>query len=182
MVGEKPKKGRVEVDDKGIFLRIIIPSKKNIFLVLFLCGWFGFWSIPETDIIKDLVQMTQDKGFELFPLFWLMAWTIVGAMVFLVIIWIIAGNEVITLSPLMIKIERKAYGIGLSKEYALSEVRNFRIQVGGESIYSEMEAWGFGSGRFAFDYELKTVKFASGIGEEEAVYLLKLFKKKGIKI
>jgi hypothetical protein len=45
-----------------------------------------------------------------------------------------------------------------------------------------MEAWGFNSGRFAFDYELKTVKFASGIGEEEAVYLLKLFKKKGIKL
>jgi hypothetical protein len=182
MAVEKPAEGRAKVDDKGIFLQIIIPSKKNIFLVLFLCGWFGFWSIPETDIIKGLVQRTQDKGFELFPLFWLMAWTVVGAMVFLVIIWIIAGNEVITLSPLMIKIERKAYGIGLSKEYALSEVRNFRIQVGGEPIYSEMEAWGFNSGRFAFDYELKTVKFASGIGEEEAVYLLKLFKKKGIKL
>jgi hypothetical protein len=181
MVWEKPKKGRVEVNEKGIFLQIIIPSKKNIFLVLFLCGWFGFWSIPETDIIKDLVQGTQDKGFELFPLFWLMAWTVVGALVLLVIIWILAGNEVITLSPLTLKIERKVYGVGLSKEYSLSEVRNFRIQMGDKSVYSEMEVWGFVGGRLAFDYELKTVKFASGIDEEEAGYLLDVFNKKGIK-
>jgi hypothetical protein len=181
MVGEKPKNGRMKVDDKGIFLRIIIPSKKNIFLVLFLCGWFGFWSIPETDIIKDLVRGTQDKGFELFPVFWLMAWTVVGFMVLLMIIWILAGNEVITLSTLTLKIERKAYGIGLSKEYFLSEVRNLRIQMGDESMNSEMEAWGFVGGRLAFDYELETVKFASGINEEEAVDLLKLLNKKGIK-
>ena len=182
MAVEKPVEGRAKVDDKGIFLKITIPSKKNIFLVLFLCGWFGFWSIPETDIVKDLVQGTQDNGFELFPLFWLMAWTVVGVIVLLVILWIIAGNEVITLSTLTIKIERKAYGLGLSKEYTLSELRNFRIQSGGESIYSEMESWGFGSGRFAFEYELKTVKFASGIDEEEAVTLLEVFKKKGIKV
>jgi len=93
----------------------------------------------------------------------------------------IAGNEVVTLSPLTLKIERKAYGVGLSKEYSLSEVRNFRVQISGESIYSEIEAWGFVGRRLAFDYELKTVKFASGIDEEEAVYLLEVFKKKGIK-
>jgi hypothetical protein len=44
-----------------------------------------------------------------------------------------------------------------------------------------MEVWGFVGGRLAFDYELKTVKFASGIDEEEAGYLLDVFNKKGIK-
>jgi len=181
MVRGKAERGRVKVDDQGIFFQIIIPSKKNIFIILFLCAWFGGWSIPETDIIKDIVQGTQNKGFELFPLFWLMTWTAVGVIVLLVIIWMIAGNEVVTLSPLTLKIERKAYGVGLSKEYSLSEVRNFRVQISGESIYSEIEAWGFVGRRLAFDYELKTVKFASGIDEEEAVYLLEVFKKKGIK-
>jgi len=181
MAVEKPEKGRAQVDEKGIFLQIIIPSKKNIFLILFLCGWFGFWSIPETDIIKELIQETKRQGFELFPFFWLMGWTVGGVMVLWVIIWVVAGKEVITLSPLTIKIERKAYGVGLSKEYSLSEARNFRIQMGGESIYSGLEAWGFGGGRLAFDYELKTVKFASGIDEEEAIYLLDVVKQKGIK-
>jgi hypothetical protein len=181
MVVEKPEKGRAQIDERGVFLQIIIPSKKNIFLALFLCGWFGFWSIPETDIIKDLVQGTQSKGFEIFPLCWLMAWTVMGAMVLLVILWIMAGKEVITLSPSMIKIERKAYGIGLSKEYFLSEVRNFRTQMGGESMDFGLEAWGFGGGRLAFDYELETVKFASGINEAEAVYLLDVLKQKGMR-
>ena len=181
MVVEKPEKGRAQVDEKGVFIYIIIPSRKNIFLVLFLCGWFGFWSIPETDIIKDLVQGTQSKGFEIFPLFWLMAWTVMGAMVLSVIIGVMAGKEVITLSPSMIKIERKAYGVGLSKEYFLSEVRNFRTQMSGESMDYGLEAWGFGGGRLAFDYELKTVKFASGIDESEAAYLLDRLKQKGIK-
>jgi hypothetical protein len=181
MAVEKPEKGRAQVDEKGIFLQIIIPSKKDIFLILFLCGWFGFWSIPETDIIKELIQETQRQGFELFPFFWLMGWTVGGVMVLWVIIWFVAGKEIITLSPLTIRIERKAYGVGLSKEYSLSEARNFRIRMGGESIYSGLEAWGFGGERLAFDYELKTVKFASGIDEEEAVYLLDVLKQKGIK-
>jgi hypothetical protein len=181
MAIEKPEKRRARVDEKGIFLQINIPPNKNIFLILFLCGWFGFWSIPETDMIKELIQGTQHKGFELFPFFWLMGWTVGGVMVLLVIIWIVAGSEVITFSPFTIKIERKAYGVGLSKEYSLSEVRNLRTQMSGGSIYSGLEAWGFGGGRLAFDYELKTVKFASGIDEEEAVYLLDVIKQKGIK-
>jgi hypothetical protein len=182
MAVEKPEKGRAQVDEKGIFLQMIIPPKKNIFLILFLCGWFGFWSIPETEFIKELIQGTRNKGLELFPLFWLTGWTVGGVMVLLVIIWIVAGKEVITLSPLTIKIERKAYGVGLSKEYPLSEARNFRVQMGGDSVYSGLEAWGFGGGRLAFDYELKTVKFASGIDATEAVYLLDVFKRKGMKL
>ena len=52
---EKPYKGRAIVEDKITGLRIIIPSRKNWFVILFVGAWLGGWLMGEISALGILI-------------------------------------------------------------------------------------------------------------------------------
>ncbi|MCL5773623.1 MAG: hypothetical protein M1536_04515 [Firmicutes bacterium] len=179
----KPESGRAKIEDLGSQLKVIIPTPRNIatvFAALFLLFWLGGWFTGEIFAVKQLIKGAPSKGIDAFLLFWLCGWTLGGAFVLATALWLIAGREIITISAETIKIEIKVFNIGLSKEYAMSEAKNFRLNSSGSSSFSQVGTMPFMTGgAIAFDYGMRTIRFARGIDEAEASSLVDKFKERG---
>lgn len=179
---EKPGKGRATVDDKGYELEVIIPSKKNILVTLFLCAWLGGWAIGEIMVIGTMLPATAEAGIGLsaFTIFWLIGWTIGGGVVISIVAWNLFGKEIINLSSENLKIERKALRVSRVKNYIIPDINNLRVtglnEVQSFFGWSGQDFWGM-NGKLAFDYGMKTVKFARGIDEAEARHILEILKR-----
>jgi hypothetical protein len=180
---EKPGKGRATIDDKGYELQVIVPSKKNFLVTLLLCAWLGGWAIGEVMVLTVILPGTAktDVGALAFTVFWLIGWTIGGAVVISIVVWNLLGKEIVALSGHRLKLERKALRLSRSKEYSLSEIENLRVVTGGiQPVFGwpRMDAFWASSGSIAFDYGMKTVRFARAIDEAEANYTVGLMKRR----
>jgi hypothetical protein len=94
---------------------------------------------------------------------------------------VITWKEIITIGQGVLKVEKKGALLVKPKEYDLRAVKKIRVQ---EDIGSGFGGYGaFGGqrrnglagymgGTIRFDYGMQTVKFAGGIDEAEARYIL----------
>lgn len=172
----KPRAGKATVEDLGYELRVTIPSKRSLFVILFLSAWLGGWWLGEIEVIKMLAKELGSRN--LFLILWLCGWTVGGAFAFLSLIWNIDGKEVMTLSPEALQIAYRSLGLGPYRKYRLYEASNFRLNPD-RIPRSEGGFWGVGTGALSFDYGKKTIQFAQGIVESEAAELLEKLKKRG---
>lgn len=171
---EKPFSLRSKIGHSGSALLITIPSKKNIFHILFLIAWLGAWTFAWIMVARNLFKGNGGPPFG-FGLFWLIGWTVGGIFAMLVLAWSLFGKEMISLDSSRLKIQRCILSIALSKNYLLAEIRHLRLNFETRSIFSWSstgEFFGYGGGRIAFDYGMKTIKFAMGVDEAEAKFII----------
>jgi hypothetical protein len=120
----------------------------------------------------------------LFILFWLAAWTVGGFFAFKTFLWNLIGKEIITVGQNRLTIDKKGALLFKPKVYDLNEVRSVRVQddnsgFGGFFAGRRNDFGGFNmGGTIRFDYGLQTVKFASGIDEAEAKFILGKLKER----
>lgn len=122
-----------------------------------------------------------------FIAFWLIAWTAGGFMAFRFFLWNLAGKEIITIGQGIMTIEKKGALLVKPKTYDLNEVKNIRAQEDSSNVIGPFGGYrrnGFikvgDGGTIRFDYGLQTVKFANGIDEAEARFILEKMKAKGL--
>jgi hypothetical protein len=178
----KPGRGRPRIETFGFDTRVIVPAKRNIFIIVFLLIWLGGWFFGETSVIGELLTGKSDSA-GIFMLIWLCGWTLGGAIVLGIVAWNLAGKEVITFSNNSLKIEKKVGSLGFNREYLLSEIHDFRVleNCGGAFFGSRSgDPWGFLGGTIAFDYGMNTVRFGLGIDPAEANYLLEQLTERGL--
>jgi hypothetical protein len=180
---EIPYSGRAMIIEHFDKVEIIIPGKKKMFIVLFLCVWLCGWVLGETTAIGEV---TKEGLNNLFMVVWLSGWTI-GGLFAIYSIWVmLAGKEFIEAGRGVIAIKNQALFFMPEKVYDLREVKNLRIE---EPL--ENENYGFGRrngirldltnvGTIRFDYGMKTIKFGNGIDEAEAKYIVDKLKSKRI--
>lgn len=151
-------------------LEIVIPAKRNPFLMLFLTAWLVGWCFGEVFAIRELL-IGHDNAPDLFLIAWLVMWTVGGALALYTWLWMARGFEVILLRPDVLTIRRDVLGLGRTKEYDLSHVSNLRVAPGTWNPYDwtgAMQFWGIGGGPVAFDYGSRTFRFAASVDEAEA--------------
>ncbi len=177
---EVPSAGRASITDLGNELQISIPSKKNVFIILFLLAWSCGWFFGEKEVITTLLNPETANKNSGFLIVWLIGWTIGGMAVFGTILWLLFGREIISLSHSRIKIERSVWGIGWKKEYDFSQAKNFR-----NAPDMNISPFGFrqknpiiGSPKIAFDYGMRTIRFACDVDEAEGAHLLDRIRKR----
>ena len=159
--------------DRPDGVELVIPAKRNLFVMLFLLAWLGGWAFGE---FSALGQLSSERGAPaLFILFWLLAWTVGGAFAVSVFSWMLAGRERITLGPRILGIRREIFGVGLTREYDLAHVRNLRVSAAIHDPFgwtAGARFWGVGGGLVTFDYGAKAVRIAAGIDEPEAAQIV----------
>jgi hypothetical protein len=176
---EKPGKTRSKIMDRGSGIDIIIPSKKSIFAIIFLPFWLVVWLFA---LITVGGGYFEDAGPPGFPLIWLIAWSVGGIFAILMFLWNVAGREIASFDITSFTLTKNFGFIKFGKKYTLGSCENFRVDPTGmpsSSNRSPFEMLGYGIGRLAFDYGMKTVKFGSGIDEAEAAYIIRLLKDRG---
>jgi hypothetical protein len=179
---ERPYQGRAIIEDNLTDLQIIIPVKRNWFVILFLGAWLCGWFLGEIAAIAGLTGLLGGNFGGFFILFWLIAWTVGGILALKTFIWNLKGKEIITIGQGSLTIDKKGSLLFKSKTYDLNEVKNLRVQddhPGSSGLFgrsrndlSTMNS----SGTIRFDYGLKTIKFAEGIDEAEANFIVQKLK------
>ena len=179
---EQPYKGRAIINDNFIDLQIIIPVKENWFIILLLGAWLCGWLIGETAALEEVSGVLGGNSVSFFIVFWLIAWTVGGFFAFRGFLWNLIGKEIITVGQNRLTIDKKGALFYKPKTYDLNEVKHVRIQddnIGKGFFSGRNDSGTFNSGgTIRFDYGLQTVKFAGGIDEAEAKFIVDKLKEK----
>ncbi len=168
--------GRAVVREDAAGLHIVIPTKKNWFVVVFLLAWLGGWLFGETAAVGAIGDAGKAGGF---VFFWLAAWTVGGAAVLVIILWQLIGRERVDIAGGVLTVQREIASVSMSRQYQWADVKNWRLATlppGSSAQQANAAAF---TGRVAFDYGMKTRKFGIGLDDAEASYLIELLKKRG---
>lgn len=115
---------RSEVTPEGY--RVVIPARRNWFVLVFLFAWLGGWVFGELSASNELFQ-GGDKTPMGFLSLWLLGWTVAGIFAAATLLWQIAGREIITLEPGHLSYRVEALGLGRTRSFRASEVKEPQI-------------------------------------------------------
>lgn len=181
---ETPYGGRAIITEHFDKIEIIIPGKKNYFLLAFFSVWIFMWFFGETSVASTIGTGGPP---DLFLIVWLTGWTIGGIFVLSTILFMLFGKEIIEAGQGVISIRNQALFFLSPKVYDLNEAKHIRA-VEEFSMYNGFQFGRrqnglrstFNSGTIKFDYGLKTVKFGNDLDEAEARHIIERLKTKRI--
>lgn len=164
-------------------LRIVIPVRRHLFIILFLGFWLLGWAFGEVMAGAALVchaggvdcgpfhPTGPEGGASLFLLVWLLAWTVGGGAALLAWVWVAFGREIVTVTDRALTVRKDVLGRGREREHDMAHVRDLRVSLAPFNPWDPSGAlrmWGVGGGTIAFDYGARTVRFGGGLDEAEA--------------
>jgi hypothetical protein len=172
----EPESPRFSIESTPNGLRAVIPARRNVFVLLFLCVWLGGWVFGEMHAIGELLSPTKNSP-QLFLAVWLAGWTLGGVFAVGAVLWQFAGREVVSIGSTTLEHRVEALGIGCTRSYRLNEVKNLRATDYSANPFTNQMAWlppvtGGGFGPVAFDYGARTMRFAPALEEAEARLLV----------
>jgi hypothetical protein len=171
-----PSTSRVTVTDGPSGLGLLIPPKRNWFIILFMGFWLCLWAAGEIMVPIQFLKGEIPGITEVFVLAWLGVWTVGGAFAIYLWLWNLMGRQIITMHGDTLTARRDMGGYGFSKEYDLTHVRDLRVSARGSNAWdysASLEFLGLGGGLVAFDYDAKTYRLGAGLDEAEAKLVVK---------
>lgn len=167
MTKSNPLASRVTVTDGPGGLGLLIPPKRNWFIILFMGFWLCMWAVGEIMVPIQFLTGEITGITEIFLLAWLGAWTVGGAFAIYLWLWNLMGRQIITMHGHTLTTRRDLGGYGFEKEYDLTRVRDLRANAMGDYSAS-LQFFGLGGGLVAFDYGAKTYRLGAGLDEADA--------------
>lgn len=172
---ENPSRGRATITDDLSGFRVELPTKKNWFIILFLCFWFCGWIMGESFAIGTLFKGDTPIFANLFMLVWLGAWTTGGVAVVSIILWQLKGKETIVLENNILTIEKNLGIIKRKKQYDANQIENLKLSTIDSHPMNNIQfstPIGNKAGKLCFSYGMKTVRFLMDVDEAEAQFIL----------
>lgn len=167
-----PGKMRALITEVGGQLQITIPTKKNLFLILFSAAWLVGWAVGEFTVPTTFFHKGKDAAPLLFTTAWLAAWTVGGVFAIYTWFWQAFGKEIITVDGSYISTKKDIFELGKLNQYQTSHVKNLRtapMVYDPSDVQSDLQFWGLGGGNLAFDYGARTYRLAIGVDEAKAI-------------
>ncbi len=175
----EPSKPRAQISDERGSLRVVIPTKKNWFLILFMGFWLCMWAVGEVMVPQLAFKKGLPPSALLFMIAWLGGWTVGGGFATYAWLWNLTGKEVILVNSQLLTTRREMGQFGRTKEFILTQIRDLRASqpiFNPADFSSGLQFWGLGGGTIAFDYGAKTYRFGSGLDEAEAKQIVNTIK------
>ena len=171
-----PQAARFRSDVTPDGYRVVIPARRNWFVLIFLCAWLGGWVFGELSASDELFR-GGDKTPIGFLSFWLVGWTVGGIFAAATLLWQLAGREVIAVNSSILSYRAEAFGIGRTRLFRAPDVKNLRATDYAISTFGNQRTWyppiiGSGFGPVAFDYGARTFRIAPSLDEAEARMLV----------
>ncbi len=162
---------RSSIEESQGGLRIVIPARRNWFILLFLAVWLVGWAFGELSAIGVLfdvgpMRTGRRSAPSAFLAFWLLGWTFGGAAAAYTWLWNLCGREIVRIDGAALAISREPIPFPRSREFDWTQVRNLRVSP------SLRPRQNFSPGTIAFDYGARTHGFGRGLDEAEAQMLI----------
>ena len=174
---EAPYGGRASIIENFDGIEIVVPATRNTFVIIFFAIWLCMWAVGEFSTLNTFITGSNPSR-DLFSIVWLCGWTLGGLIAFRALFWTIAGKEIIKVGQGALTIDKRGALFYKAKTYDLKEARNFRawqeyVPRGPFGNTRSNNAFNLGSnGTIRFDYGMQTIKFADGLDEAEANFIL----------
>ena len=161
---------------------VVIPVRRNPFVLLFLPVWLTFWGFGWGTAVREIVSTDRGGGPDAFLVVWLLFWTVGGVFAAASWLWTAVGREVVGIHGGVLWIRLEMGGLGHTREYDLTQVHNLRATARPPWPFGEGGGLPLGpwrAGGLAFDYGSKTIRFGGGIEEAEAAMVVEDLTKGG---
>ena len=194
MTKVKPSEGRATITDHLSHLEISIPSKIQTAKLAALIFGLIIWLFGEIMILPKLFgansSMTHSAAGNVdvpgvfFLTIWIVGWTFYGMVDIYGILWLLGGREILIVKRESIALIKKIYNFSVrTREYSNEHVKKMRVSpevISASSPMFPFKFWGItGNNMIAFDYGIKTVRFASAMDEAEAGQIIENINKRG---
>jgi hypothetical protein len=168
---------RSRVWDDPAGLLVVIPARPRWFAVVFLCVWLLGWAMGELAAVRALFfSGDASGGSTLFLGYWCIGWTVGGALALYSLLWLLVGQERVTLAHDAIVVRKVVFGLGPMKRFDLMRVANLRVATiveGGTDRTNGLQLPTVGkNGAIAFDDGGRTVRFGLDLEEAEAAWIV----------
>ena len=168
---KKASRRRIRIKNEFQSLRIEIPVKTKWFIIVLLLifNLKILFSVFSKSLKYSMEDLFYDMEYALYLMFTVLVIFVLGSV--LVTLWLLFGKEVIHVEKGILKIKKSLFGIGNQKAYEINKIKNMRIE-----IQKEMESKNRENGKIKFDYDNKTIRFASDVDDVEAEKILDALK------
>ncbi|ASP32868.1 hypothetical protein [Labrenzia sp. VG12] len=157
---------------------ISVRAKKEPFVMLFMSVWLCGWTFGGVTAGSVLLTGGGDLDGRLFLSFWMMGWAVGWVLVTSSLLWMLAGQESLTVSRTHVTKTVSIPLINWSWHYNPALMTKTRRNVVPSTRYGRNQLNNpLGKqGRVAFDYGQKTVTFGAGLDDAEADFVLDSLK------
>ncbi len=153
-------------------LHIVIPGWLNWGILVFLLWWL-YLALRgiRSDLTKSLPADTNWSNIG-----WIALWAIHIFAVLGILVWMIAGREILSIDGTLLVLRREILGLGWSREFALGEVRNLGAM--SELDLSARGKWNPAllSTSMTFQCNGKTYRFGRGLDRIEAKHVMQAIR------
>lgn len=168
----QPSKPRFLIDENAEGLRVVLPARRNWFVIVFVLCWLGGWAFGEGFALNTLLHGKAGGG-ALFLFFWLCAWTVGGILAAYSVGWMLKGQEIVVARqfPPSLQVQREIFGIRLrSQNFDANQIGRLRVASEKWSQFdlNYQKRWIGGINNIAFDYGARTHYFGAGLDDAEA--------------
>jgi hypothetical protein len=180
---ETPYGGRASIIENFDSIEIVVPATRNTFVIIFFSIWLCIWAVSEFSTLRAFI-IDPNSSRDVFNMVWLCGWTLGGLIAGRALFWTIVGKEIIKVGQGALTIDKRGALFYKAKTYDLREARNFRawqeyVPRGPFGNTRSNNAFNLGSnGTIRFDYGMQTIKFADGLDEAEANFILQKLRDK----
>jgi hypothetical protein len=158
---------RFRIEQTGEGESLVIPSHKNVLIILFLSVWLGGWTIGGIAAASELVT-----SFQPFLAFWLCGWAIGWLMATFILSWMLTGWQRLRFMGADLAIETSALWFTRRALYRGRDIRGLKaVAEGGHwqgRQFPPMPLLGRSRGAVRFNYGARTHTTGFGLDEPEA--------------
>ena len=167
--GDPLAQGRARVDRLPEGLRIVIPARRGWPALLFVAVWLVIWTVAGANTIGDLLAgRTED---EVFSVVWLGGWALGLLFGCSMLAWGLLGREEITLASGAMTVVRRAGPYRRRLRFTRDRIAHLRTEA------NPRAGRGIGGESIAFDYGVRTHRFASTLDEAESRHIVELLRR-----
>jgi len=180
MVLVRPQAGRAKIAQGPDGLLISIPVKKHAYMMIFMPMFLALWVFGTVMAANQsrAGQQRPGKGFLAVWLIFAVGW---GLLLIFAWLWNMLGTEIVKVSASSLTISRSLFGLKKTREYVTADIEAIRPSQyydQAHSFSSLLSYFGLTGGNVAFDYGMKTVRFAVQVDEAEAKHIASLINKR----
>ena len=154
--------------------KIIIPARRNWFVLIFIPFWLAIWTVGGMAAFYDLLANPGSP--RLFLTIWLIGWAIGWLFAASWLGWNISGREELSVTNDALVKGWRVLGFGREKRYDLSQIRGLSVGTPpfpyGQMRISYPPFLPMTFGPLKWNYGASTVYAASGLSEGEAEMIL----------
>ena len=169
----KPEVARFSLEHTVAGVRVNVPARKNIFVLLFVCVWLAGWVFGEYSVIKQLLAPSENSA-DAFLFVWLIGWTLGGIWAVSTVLWMLFGRELVSVESGLLLHRFEILGLGRTRKFDGQLIRHLRVVDYAPNLTTQQKAYmlpifaGDGLGPLAFDYGAKSIRLGASFEEAEA--------------